>query len=160
MDCSPPGSSVHEISQASILQWVAISSSRGSFPSRDGTCLSCLLHWQVGSLSLAPPGFIYHLLWETQISTSDPGLSDELQALRPAVCWPPRSACSTLSSSIPSSPPLWFPQLDYLQYVLFSTASCLCSLPCLGHPLAPVPQSLGPAHSCLSFTPTAAILSL
>ena len=89
MDCSPPGSSVHEISQASILQWVALSSSRGSFPSRDGTCLSCLLHWQMGSLSLAPPGFIYHLLWETQISTSDPGLSDELQALRPAVCWPP-----------------------------------------------------------------------
>jgi len=25
MDCSPPGSSVHEISQATILEWVAIS---------------------------------------------------------------------------------------------------------------------------------------
>ena len=24
MDCSPPGSSVHEISQAGILEWVAI----------------------------------------------------------------------------------------------------------------------------------------
>ena len=30
MDCSPPGSSVHEISQARLLEWVAISSSRGS----------------------------------------------------------------------------------------------------------------------------------
>ena len=30
MDCSPPGSSVHRISQARILEWVAISSSRGS----------------------------------------------------------------------------------------------------------------------------------
>ena len=30
MDCSPPGSSVHEISQARILEWVVISSSRGS----------------------------------------------------------------------------------------------------------------------------------
>ena len=30
MDCSPPGSSVHGISQARILEWVAISSSRGS----------------------------------------------------------------------------------------------------------------------------------
>ena len=30
MDCSPPGSSVHEISQAGILEWVAISCSRGS----------------------------------------------------------------------------------------------------------------------------------
>ena len=30
MDRSPPGSSVHRISQARILEWVAISSSRGS----------------------------------------------------------------------------------------------------------------------------------
>ena len=29
MDCSPPGSSVHEISQARMLEWVAISSSTG-----------------------------------------------------------------------------------------------------------------------------------
>ena len=29
MDCSLPGSSVHGISQARILEWVAISSSRG-----------------------------------------------------------------------------------------------------------------------------------
>ena len=28
MDCSPPGSSVHGITQATILEWVAISSSR------------------------------------------------------------------------------------------------------------------------------------
>ena len=30
MNCSPPGSSVHGIFQARILEWVAISSSRGS----------------------------------------------------------------------------------------------------------------------------------
>ena len=30
LDCSPPGSSSHGISQAGILEWVAISSSRGS----------------------------------------------------------------------------------------------------------------------------------
>ena len=30
MDCSPPGSSVHGILQARIVEWVAISSSRGS----------------------------------------------------------------------------------------------------------------------------------
>ena len=34
----PPGSSVHGIFQARILQWVAISFSRGSSPPRDGTC--------------------------------------------------------------------------------------------------------------------------
>ena len=31
MGCSPPGSSIHGILQARILDWVVISSSRGSF---------------------------------------------------------------------------------------------------------------------------------
>ena len=34
MDCSPLSFSVHEISQAGILEWVAISSSRGFFPTQ------------------------------------------------------------------------------------------------------------------------------
>ena len=33
-DCSPPGSSIHGISQARILEWVATPSSRGSSRSR------------------------------------------------------------------------------------------------------------------------------
>ena len=37
MDCSPPGSSAHEILQARILKWIAISSSRGSARSRNRT---------------------------------------------------------------------------------------------------------------------------
>ena len=37
MDCSLPGSSVHEIFQARILEWVAISFSRGSSRPRDQT---------------------------------------------------------------------------------------------------------------------------
>ena len=37
MDGSPPGSSVHEILQARILEWVAISFSRGSSQPRDWT---------------------------------------------------------------------------------------------------------------------------
>ena len=35
IDCSPPGSSVYGISQARILEWIAIFSSRGSWPLRD-----------------------------------------------------------------------------------------------------------------------------
>ena len=31
MDCSPPGSSVHGISQASVLEWVAMPFSRGFY---------------------------------------------------------------------------------------------------------------------------------
>ena len=41
MDCSPPGSSVHGILQARILEWVAISFSRGSSWPRDQTWVSC-----------------------------------------------------------------------------------------------------------------------
>ena len=42
MDCNLPGSSVHEISQARLLEWVAISfSSRSSRPN-DQTHVSCL----------------------------------------------------------------------------------------------------------------------
>ena len=45
VDCSPPGSSVHGILQARILEWVAISFSRGSYRPRDWTRgLLCLLH--------------------------------------------------------------------------------------------------------------------
>ena len=40
MDCSPPGSSVHGIVQARILEWVAVPFSRGPSQPRDGTCVS------------------------------------------------------------------------------------------------------------------------
>ena len=42
MGCSPPGFSVHGISQERILEWVAISSSRGSLRPRDWTLVSCI----------------------------------------------------------------------------------------------------------------------
>ena len=42
MDCSLPGSSVHGISQARILQWVAIFFSRGSSWPKDWNCVSCI----------------------------------------------------------------------------------------------------------------------
>ena len=42
VDCSPPGSSVHGILQARIVDWVAISFSRGSTPPSDQTHISCI----------------------------------------------------------------------------------------------------------------------
>ena len=47
-----PGSSEHGIPQARILEWVAISSTRGSSPPRDGTCIFwtdrwVLYHWAI-----------------------------------------------------------------------------------------------------------------
>ena len=43
VDCSLPGSSVHEISQARILEWVVISFSRSSSPPTDWTQLSLII---------------------------------------------------------------------------------------------------------------------
>ena len=42
MDYSLPGSSVHGILQARILEWVTMPSSRGFFQPRDQTCSSCI----------------------------------------------------------------------------------------------------------------------
>ena len=54
MDCSLPGSSVHRrILQARILEWVAISFSRGSFRPRDWTRSPA---FQADSLLFEPPG--------------------------------------------------------------------------------------------------------
>ena len=43
MDCSLPGSSVHGIFQAIVLEWIAISFSRGSSRPRDWTRVSCIV---------------------------------------------------------------------------------------------------------------------
>ena len=50
MDCSPPGSSVHAILQARILEWVAISFSRVTSQTRNWTQVSliakrCFTNW-------------------------------------------------------------------------------------------------------------------
>ena len=42
MDCRPPGSFIHGIFQARILEWVVMPFFRGSFQSRDRTCFSCI----------------------------------------------------------------------------------------------------------------------
>ena len=62
MDCSPPSSSVHEILQARILEWVAMPSSRES--SDPGIEPVSVMSPALGgrSLPLAPPGKLrdYH----------------------------------------------------------------------------------------------------
>ena len=56
MNCSPPGSSVREIFPARILEWFAISSSRGSSQPGDQTRVFCIGRW-----------ILYHwATWEAQ----------------------------------------------------------------------------------------------
>ena len=74
VDCSPPGSPVHGISQARILEWVVISYFRGSSQPRDPTHVSCI--------SCIGRQILYHCAtWEALISHSwkvnpsrDPGI--------------------------------------------------------------------------------------
>ena len=50
MDYNPAGSSLHGIFQAIILEWVAVSFSRGSSWPRDQaqvSCISCIGRWIV-----------------------------------------------------------------------------------------------------------------
>ena len=67
MDCSPPGFSVHGILQARVLEWVAISFSRGSSQPKDQTHISCISYngRQIFTTS--------HL-----VQTSDPMYCDDL----------------------------------------------------------------------------------
>ena len=87
LDCSPPGSSVHGILQARILEWIAMPSSRGFSQPRDLTCVSCIaggfftswpareahlyLHLYLWSI------FISHVLLPSHLSSS-PELSGTL----------------------------------------------------------------------------------
>ena len=65
--CSLPGSSVHGILQARILEWVAISFSRRSFWPEDWThvsCISCIGRWVLYQLShLGSPGRVKNVNW-------------------------------------------------------------------------------------------------
>ena len=89
MDCSLPGSSVHRVTQARILEWVFISFSRGYSWPRDRTFISCagrqaLYHWAT---------------WETrwnfrhQTDRARPG-QRELSLYLPERQWPPFSLCA------------------------------------------------------------------
>ena len=62
MDCGLPGSSVHGILQARILELVAMLFSRGSSQPRELNLN--LLHWQAGSLPLALPEKRQLRIWE------------------------------------------------------------------------------------------------
>ena len=70
MDCSPPGSSVQGNSQARILEWVAISFSRGSSQETQGQNPGLLHCRQI----------LYHL--SHQESQFDPWLVPQLLSLQ------------------------------------------------------------------------------
>ena len=71
MDCSPPGSSVHGILQARILEWVAIPFSRESSWSRDWTWVSCITDGFFTPWAIREGPVMYQSLTETHSVVSD-----------------------------------------------------------------------------------------
>ena len=59
LQSSPPDSSVHEVFQARILEWLAISFFRGSSRPRDRTCISQVSCIAGGFFTTEPPGKPY-----------------------------------------------------------------------------------------------------
>ena len=97
MDCNPPGSSVHGIFQARLLEQVATSSSRGSSQPRDKTlCLSLALAdgffitYPLGKLSYWLRIFLI-ILDTSQESLSSISEVLDFLAITPANIWQPFS---------------------------------------------------------------------
>ena len=114
LDCRCPGSSVHGIIPGRMLEWVAISSSRGSSWPRDWTRVSCSSC--TGSFTTEPPGlWLFFSPWVMSDSLQPHGLQHARvpwPSLSPRVCsisCPLSQWCHpTISSScpllLPSSP--------------------------------------------------------
>ena len=118
VDCGPPGSAVYGILQVKILE----DCQKGIFPTQGWTLrLLSLLHWQVGSLPLVPPG-------DTGHSVLKPGPSEQTKT----VCHPAPSVLDFLEikitissvkfSSVTQSCPTIFRSVQLLSRVrLFAT---------------------------------------
>ena len=136
VNCGPLGSSVHGIFQAKLLEWVAISCSRGSSWPRDQThlsCISCLGRW-----------ILYHWAsWEasknasvqfSSVTQSCPTLCDPMNCSMPGlpvhnqlpestqnhVHWVSDAIQPSRPLSSPSPPPSIFPSIR-----VFSNESAL-----------------------------------
>ena len=91
MDCSPPGSSVHGILQARILEWVTIPFSRGYSWPGDQTQVSCIAggvftirKWTLLLLSHVP---LFATPWTTAQASLSFTVSRSLLRFRPLSRW-------------------------------------------------------------------------
>ena len=101
MDCSLPGSSVHRILQARILEWVAISFSRGSSQPRNWTWVSCIAGRFSSNWAMREATWVYLYYLATPS---------------------PEFLLSELTHGLPPSCPLLPP-------AMFSAQVCTCLLP-------------------------------
>ena len=105
MDCNPPGSSVHGILQARILEWVAIPFSRRSSQPRDQTWVS----GSAGGFFTTEPLVKHQSMMLYRVATSS-SLPEEGSLGLPRKAVPPRSKSTqglgdpTYPGGVPSLP--------------------------------------------------------
>ena len=90
IDCSPPGSSVLEVFQATVLEWVAISFSKGFSSLRDQTYVSCA----AGRFFTTEPPRLYRIQCRTSFVA-------QLVKNLPASAEDERNAGSSIPEKIP-----------------------------------------------------------
>ena len=149
MDCSWPGSSVHGISQARILEWGAISSCRGFSWPRDYTCLSCLVG---GFFMLSHQGNSKsHSVQFSHSVVSDSLRPHELQHARPPC---PSPTPRVYANSCPSS--RWCHPAISSSIVPFS--SCPQSFPASGS--FPISQLFASGGQSIRVSASASVLPM
>ena len=112
MACSPQGCSVNGISQARILEWVAISSSRKSSPPRDqahisfNSCIGrwILYHWATWEAQVSAPTLKCYKHWEGQNLHLSQHSSRKISVFKLLCC-----LCSQYFSMIPKIVPCPLP---------------------------------------------------
>ena len=133
MDCSPPGSSVHGIYQARILEWVAISSFMRSFQPRNQTHIPCISH--------IDKWILYHWAtwkaWHTNLS---------------CCCCSVALSCLTLCDPMGCIMP-GFPVLHHLPELAQTHVHWVCNAIQPSHPLVPF-------SSCLQSFPASGSFSM
>ena len=121
MDCRPPGSSVHGIFQARILEWVAMLSSPASSRPRDRTCISCIAGRFFTTEPLKKP------TWNVVSSVSQFSRSVVSDSLRSHELQHARPPCPS-----PTPGAIWVPQ-DILFHSLVQWYKWVCGVSPLTH---------------------------
>ena len=148
MDCSLPGSSLHGILQARILERIAISSSRGFFQLRERTCISSIAG---GFFTTEPQGNPLKAMVQFSLSVVSDSLQPHgLQHTRPPCPSPSPGACSN------SCPLSWWCHPTISSSVI--PFSCLQSFPASGS--FPISQFFASGSQSIGVSASASVLPM
>ena len=110
MDCSLPGSSVYGIFQTRVLEWVAISFSRGSSRPRDRTQVSCIVgrHFTIWATREVKGANLYwfHLIF-IPLNKIDLRLISQMRKLKEQMCLIPGYPVQNSTAGVEPELP-WF----------------------------------------------------